>query len=194
MLEEISQKPIMDFQFHSKRFWDDFYKNQIRDNNNINWYFDLTKLKSPDFSLQNLSKDDEILIIGSGLSSTLDYLLNNDFVFVKIFDFSEELIKILKEKYKKTEWKIDFIDITAFDASELNNEFNIIIDKGCLDCILFEPKNGENKFIIALNNLLILLDDNGVIYYFSIGKLEDRVKLFDKIPKIKYKITTIDMN
>ena len=102
MLEEISIKSIMDFQFHSKRFWDDFYKNQIRDNNNINWYFDLTKLKSPDFSLQNLSKDDEILIIGSGLSSTLDYLLNNDFVFVKIFDFSEELIKILKEKYKKT--------------------------------------------------------------------------------------------
>ena len=88
----------------------------------------------------------------------------------------------------------NFIDITAFNASELNNEFNIIIDKGCLDGIISEPKNGENKFIIALNNLLILLDDNGVIYYFSIGKLEDRVKLFDKVPKIKYKITTIGMN
>ena len=27
---------------------------------------------------------------------------------------------------------------------------NVIIDKECIDCILSEPKNGENKFVTTL--------------------------------------------
>jgi hypothetical protein len=41
------------------------------------------------------------------------------------------------------------IDITDLNYS-FKNEFNIIIDKGCLDCILSDTKNGENKFIRVL--------------------------------------------
>ena len=196
MLENISQTPITYLPFHSKTFWDNFYKNQIQDNNNINWYFDLTKLQTNDFSLKNFKKDDEILLIGPGLSSTLDYLDNNNFLNVTIFDFSEELTRILSEKYNKDnkEWEIDTFDITTVNSSEYTSAFNVIIDKACLDCILSDPKNGENKFIDALNNLLILLDEEGVIYYFSNGKIEDRINLFYKVPKIKYKVSTIDMN
>jgi hypothetical protein len=196
MLENISQTPITYLPFHSKAFWDNFYKNQIQDNNNINWYFDLTKLQTNDFSLKNFKKDDEILLIGPGLSSTLDYLDNNNFLNVTIFDFSEELTRILSEKYNKDnkEWEIDTFDITTVNSSEYTSAFSVIIDKACLDCILSDPKNGENKFIDALNNLLILLDEEGVIYYFSNGKIEDRINLFYKVPKIKYKVSTIDMN
>ena len=196
MLENISQTPITYLPFHSKAFWDNFYKNQIQDNNNINWYFDLTKLQTNDFSLNNFKKDDEILLIGPGLSSTLDYLDNNNFLNVTIFDFSEELTRVLSEKYNKDnkEWEIDTFDITTVNSSEYTSAFSVIIDKACLDCILSDPKNGENKFIDALNNLLILLDEEGVIYYFSNGKIEDRINLFYKVPKIKYKVSTIDMN
>ena len=193
MLENFSQQPITYLPFHTKDFWDNFYKNHSKDGNNINWYFDLTKFHSNDFSLRNLSKEDEILIVGPGLSSTLDYLDSNGYQIITIFDFSEELTKILIEKYNK-EWEIDAFDITDINSSEMANEFNIIIDKGCLDCILSDPKNGETKFVTALTNLLILLEDEGVIYYFSNGTMEDRINLFYKVPKIKYKVATIDMN
>ena len=164
-----------------------------KNNNNINWYFDITKIKINDFSLNKLSKDEEILLIGPGLSSILDYLNNNNFDKITIFDFSEELKNIISEKYNK-EWEILCLDITTINSS-FPNEFNKIIDKGCLDCILTDTLNGEKKFIKALENLLISLDENdGVLYYFSDGKLEDRINLFYKIPKIKYKVTTIDMN
>ena len=167
MLENVpQQQPITYLPFHTKEFWDNFYKNYSQDNNNINWYFDLTKLISNDFSIRTLSKDDEILLIGPGLSSTLDYLENNGYQNVTIFDFSEELTKILTEKYNK-EWEIDPFDIIEINSSDFANAFNIIIDKGCLDCILSDPKDGETKFIKALNNLLVLLDENeGVLYYF----------------------------
>ena len=195
MLENVpQQQPITYLPFHTKEFWDNFYKNYSQDNNNINWYFDLTKLISNDFSIRTLSKDDEILLIGPGLSSTLDYLENNGYQNVTIFDFSEELTKILTEKYNK-EWEIDPFDIIEINSSDFANAFNIIIDKGCLDCILSDPKDGETKFIKALNNLLVLLDENeGVLYYFSNGTMEDRINLFYKVKNIKYKVATIDMN
>jgi hypothetical protein len=37
-------------------------------------------------------------------------------------------------------------------------------------------------------------EENGVIYYFSDGKVEDRSQLFFKINKMKYKVEIIDMN
>ena len=195
MLENaLQQQPVTYLPFHTKDFLNNFYKNNIQDNNNINWYFDLTKLQSNDFSLKKLSKEDEILLIGPGLSSTLDYLDNNGYQNITIFDFSEELTQYLIEKYNK-EWEIDPFDITDINSSEFANAFNVIIDKGCLDCTLSDPKNGEGKFITGLTNLLILLDENeGVLYYFSNGKIEDRINLFYKVPKIKYKVATIDMN
>ena len=195
MLENVpQQQPITYLPFHTKEFWDNFYRNHSLDNNNINWYFDLTKLLSNDFSIRNLSKEDEILLVGPGLSSTLDYLDNSGYQNITIFDFSEELTKILTEKYNK-EWEIDPFDIIEINSSDFANAFNVIIDKGCLDCILSDPKDGETKFIKALNNLLVLLDENeGVLYYFSNGTMEDRINLFYKVKNIKYKVATIDMN
>jgi hypothetical protein len=196
MLESVPQlQPITYLPFHNKDFWDNFYKN-LQDNSSINWYFDLTKIQLNDFSLANLKKDDEILILGAGLSSTLDYLYNNDFEIITIFDFSEELNKILTQKYQK-DWDIEPLDITILDPYQCKFDglFSVIIDKGCLDCILSDPENGEEKFVKALNNILIMLSiDKGVFYYFSNGKMEDRINLFYKVPKIKYKVATIDMN
>ena len=167
-----SQVPKTYLPFHLHTFWDSFYKNHIQqqDSSNINWYFDLTTFSTPEFSLKKFSKEDEILLVGAGLSSTLDYFDSNGFDNITIFDFSEELANILKNKY-------------------------VIIDKGCLDCILSDPKDGENKFITALTNLALWLDENnGVLYYFSNGKMEDRSQLFFKTDKIKYKGYMIDMN
>jgi hypothetical protein len=198
MLENTNQSQpqlITYLPFHSNTFWDSFYKNHIQqqDSSNINWYFDLTTYSTSEFSLKNFSKEEEILLVGPGLSSTIDYFYSNGFDKITIFDFSEELIKILKNKYNN-EWEMDPIDISEKNE-EFADSFNVIIDKGCLDCILSDPKNGEQKFITALTNLALWLDESdGVLYYFSNGKMEDRSQLFFKVDKIKYKVDIIDMN
>ena len=92
-------------------------------------------------SVWDFSKDDEILIVGAGLSSTLDYFESKEFDKISIFDFSQELIKFLQNKYNN-EWGIELHDITKKNDDCLDT-FDVIIDKGCLDCILSEPKNGE---------------------------------------------------
>ena len=198
MLENLNQSQsqlITYLPFHESSFWDTFYKNHIQqqDFSNINWYFELTSFSNSEFSLKNFTKEDEILIVGAGLSSTLDYFDYNGFENIAIYDFSEELIKILQNKYNK-DWEISRVDITE-PNNEYENAFDVIIDKGCLDCILSDPKNGEEKFIAALTNLSTWLEgNNGVLYYFSNGKMDDRSQLFVKVNKIKYKVYTIDMN
>ena len=198
MLENVNQsqpQKITYLPFHDKNFWDSFYQKHFQQNDspNINWYFDLTSYSTSEFSLKNFSKEEEILLVGVGLESTLDYLEENEFENITIFDFSEELTKFLINKYNK-EWDIETLDISKKNT-ELAGYFNVIIDKGCLDCILSDPKNGEEKYISALTNLSIWLEENdGVLYYFSNGKPEDRTQLFVKVNKIKYKVDTIDMN
>ena len=178
------------FEYHEKEFWDFFYKNRNPEVNNINWYFDITKINIENFSLNNLSKEDEILLVGAGLSSILDYFNDNDYEKITIFDFSEELVKILTDKYNK-DWAIDYYDILDINDS-FANEFNIIIDKGCLDCILTDKQHGQENFIKAFSNLMLLLNDEGTLYYFSTAK--DRDNLFNQGVKVKFKVTKIDMN
>ena len=186
--QESSSSPALEY--HEKEFWDNFYKNRNSYVHNINWYFDITKVNIDNFSLYNLSKEDEILIVGAGLSSILDYFSENDYDKITVFDFSEELVKILTDKYNK-DWAIDCYDILEINDS-FSPDYNVIIDKGCLDCILSNQKNGQENFIKAFNNLLLLLTDDGIIYYFSTAK--DREQLLNLGDKIKCKITKIDMN
>ena len=177
-------------EYYDKEFWDNFYKNRNPNMNNINWYFDITKINIENFSLDNLSKEEDILLLGPGLSSILDYFDNNGYEKITIFDFSEELVKILTEKYKK-DWIIDCYNILEINDSIVGN-YNIIIDKGCLDCVISEPKNGQNNFIKAFNNLMLILNDDGIFYYFSTSN--DRGNLFQLGTKINYEITKIDLN
>ena len=191
MNENNNNNSITYLPFHSKQFWNQFYRKRGKEI--INWYFDITKLDIPEFSLKNITKEEEVLIIGSGNSSILSYFASNNYDKITIFDFSSELINILKDKYKNTNF--DFQEIDIIDTDNSNEDiFDVVIDKGCLDCILSDSKKPEEKFVNALNNILMSMVENGVFYYFSYAKVEDRINLFYKIQGIRYKMTTIDMN
>ena len=100
MNENNNNNSITYLPFHSKQFWNQFYRKRGKEI--INWYFDITKLDIPEFSLKNITKEEEVLIIGSGNSSILSYFATNNYDKITIFDFSSELINILKDKYKNT--------------------------------------------------------------------------------------------
>ena len=189
--EEDSNNSIApSFEFHDREFWENIYKNRNPKVNNINWYFDITKINIDNFSLNLISKEDEILLVGPGLSSILDYFHNKDYKKITIYDFSETLIQYLCEKYSK-DWEIDCYDILDTNDS-FGENYNIIIDKGCLDCIISEPKKGQQNFIKAFNNLMSFLSEDGIFYYFSTAS--DRENLFQLSSKINCEITKIDMN
>ena len=187
--EDEPNNPSLDF--YDKEFWDNFYKNRNPKVNNINWYFDITKINIDNFSLNLISKDDDILLVGPGLSSILDFFYDNNYKKITIIDFSERLIQFLNEKYSE-DWIIDCYDILDLNDYSYDKDYNIIIDKGCLDCIISEPKNGQENFIKAFKNLMSLLNEDGIFYYFSTAN--DRENLFQLSSKIKCEITKIDMN
>ena len=185
------QSNIPPLEFYSREFWDNFYLNRNPNVNNINWYFDITKINMDNFSLDLISKDDDILLLGPGLSSILDYFYDNDYKKISIIDFSEQLIQILSEKYSE-DWMIDCYDILDINDESLVKDYNVIIDKGCLDCIISEPKNGQKNFIKAFKNIMELLNEDGIFFYFSTAY--DRENLFHPSSKINCEITKIDMN
>ena len=180
--------------FHQKSFWEDFYKNKV--NETINWYFDITKIDLPDFSVKDLSKEDEYLILGPGNSSLLDYFNDNDYQNVTAIDFSQTLVNSLAEKYKnrEKEWEFTAEDILKLDKKMYEGNFDVVIDKGCIDCMLSAPKNAEENFSNAISFVISSLIDKGCFYYFSYGKPEERINLFYSIPRIKLKMEVIDMN
>lgn len=181
--------------FHQKEFWEDFYTKKCTKGETINWYFDITKLDIPEFSLKNLSQQDEILIIGPGTSSIVDYLFENGFEGVTLVDFSEAVMNNIKLKYKERDsWGLETINILNVDKTIYKDVFSVVIDKGCIDCMLSDPKNAEENFIEAMNIVKDSLTQEGVFYYFSYGKLEERVNLLFKVQGIKYRVAVIDMN
>lgn len=178
--------------FHLSKFWNDFYTSKGIET--FNWYFDLTKLEIPEFNYKQWSKESELLLIGSGTSSFLDYLNSKDIETVTLIDFSTVLVEKLKDKYPK--WEIIGGDISnneeTTDLSE--DSFDYIIDKGCLDCLLSDPDKAEERFITAMNRIVRSLEPEGVFFYFSTGKPEERANLLFKIKSIKYQISVIDLN
>ena len=116
-------EPIIEFpDFHSPTFWNIFYKGKTQDN--INFYFDLTKIRLDNFSFSTIGTEDTILILGPGTSSTINFLDEKNYQYVDMVDFSEEVVQILSAKYStKPDWTIAVDNIIAPEKF-LKTEFN----------------------------------------------------------------------
>ncbi len=77
-----------------------------------------------------------------------------------------------------------------------SNFYDIIIDKGCLDCILSEPNQeiSEEKFISSLKEInKMMLSDNGKFYYFSSSKPDRKIGYLSAVFNGKIEIEEISM-
>jgi hypothetical protein len=57
------------------------------------------------------------------------------------------------------------------------NFYDKVIDKGCLDCIMTNPKNPEENFKTCLQEIFRSMKINGVFYYISTSKPDKRISL-----------------
>ena len=87
--------------FHTEKYWDTFYKENL--SLQYDWYFELNLLKTNNFDLKNLNQESEILLLGIGNSSLLDFFIKNKFNYITSLDFSPIIINYLKIKYENIE-------------------------------------------------------------------------------------------
>ena len=171
--------------YYESSFWDEFYTSHK--NEQIDWFFDFNSLKLNEFKISTIKKKDNILLLGVGLSSISDILYKNEYENVDIIDFSKEVYNYLKSKYENYKnWDIFLKNITEINQNDFNNSYDVIIDKGCIDCILTDPSNGESKFMNTLKKITKFLKIKGKFYYFSYSDFSDRINYFYDIPNIKY--------
>ncbi len=78
-------------------YWNDFYK--VNGFDLPDWYFNFEKIK-PEI-IKKWDPDSEILIIGVGVSSILNHLIENKFSYVTVLDYSPPLIEYLRKKYSQ---------------------------------------------------------------------------------------------
>jgi hypothetical protein len=89
--------------FHSKAYWEDYYINYNNLNQLDDWYFDIHFYQSNMFNINKWDKHSEIIILGTGNSKIVDYLLSKKFPHVSLIDFSPYLIDWLKNRYENRE-------------------------------------------------------------------------------------------
>lgn len=85
------------FNFSSQSFWDAYYKRTDFKTND--WYLQIEKIPLKKFNFSKYTSESEILMVGIGTSSIIDYLIECGYKKVIFVDFCEDLINYLSDKY-----------------------------------------------------------------------------------------------
>ena len=99
------------------------------------------------------------------------------FTQITNLDYSTTAMKIMNERYKELDYKIEYLNMNLNDIKNLkSSEYNVIIDKGTLDSILC----GENSLPLISNmmkEIFRILAPEGYYFCISYGD-EDHRKTF----------------
>ena len=88
-------------------YWNEFYASNGFENL-PEWYYDFQKINNDEINKWNTNS--EILIVGIGTSSIIEFLSSKKFPYVTILDYSEPVIELHKTKYELEfdEWDCNF--------------------------------------------------------------------------------------
>ncbi len=88
---------LSNLNFSNDKFWNKYYANNKYAT--VDWYFKLQDVELKLFKLSSVPIDSEILILGCGTSSIIDYFLEKKYSRIIYVDFCSNLIDFLTEKY-----------------------------------------------------------------------------------------------
>lgn len=75
--------------------------------------------------------------IGCGTSPVSEELYKEGYKNITNVDYSENCIKIMSERYQGYDDSFSFAVCNVLDMQAFKDQsFDVVIDKGCLDCIL----------------------------------------------------------
>jgi SAM-dependent methyltransferase len=115
----------------TKAHWDEIYTAKAV--NEVSWYQDKPELSLQLISGSGVSKDDDVIDIGGGASTLVDFLLADGFSKVTVLDVSSVALdhakNRLKEKASLVQWEV--ADVTLFDKQG-PNQFSLWHDRAVL--------------------------------------------------------------
>ena len=136
-----------------------------------------------------LKKEDLVLNLGCGTSRLAEEMYDDGFERVISIDFSATAVKIMSDKcrHKRDEFKYVKMDAKKIEFEE-GYSFDLVIDKGTLDCILC-GEGSVNNVKTTLKQIYNVLNHRGVFFCVSHGAPDRRLHYL-KNPEFKWEIKT----
>ena len=151
--------------YQNAEYWDNRYSSRPEP---FDWLQTLPALQTLLFKYIN--KNDNILHIGCGNSRLPETLSDEGYEKITNIDFSQKVIEQISERYQKYYPKMKFKVMDILNMKEFEeNSFEIVIDKGALDCILCGGKSKDN-FEKALSEIYRILCPGGKYIMISFNK------------------------
>lgn len=125
-------------QFGKPAFWDERYMERKEA---FDWYQTWSGIK--DIITQYIKPGAKILNVGCGNSRMSEEMYAEGYTDITNIDISPYVIEDMREKYAETDMVFDVMDVKNMHYDD--EEFDTVIDKGLLDCILC----GDRSSIMA---------------------------------------------
>jgi ubiquinone/menaquinone biosynthesis C-methylase UbiE len=158
-IEEVNKK--------NEKFWnEEFSKENFIE---YDWFLEYEGLKET-FS-QIMKKSDIILQIGCGTSNLTPDMNKDGYEDITNIDISEVAIKRMSSKYAEIpnlKWVVGNLTNLQFEKEK----FDVVLDKGVLDSILFRNKEKDSAMIgpVIISEVMRVLKENGKFVVITMRK------------------------
>eukprot|EP00472_Partenskyella_glossopodia_P006339 CAMPEP_0197524116 /NCGR_PEP_ID=MMETSP1318-20131121/8882_1 /TAXON_ID=552666 /ORGANISM="Partenskyella glossopodia, Strain RCC365" /LENGTH=217 /DNA_ID=CAMNT_0043076995 /DNA_START=83 /DNA_END=736 /DNA_ORIENTATION=+ len=166
----------MAFSLNNEESWQDYYGAwSVKENGFREWYLDLDIVIEAleKYTPQTFQKSKRILHSGTG-TSELPFLLRKAGYERQVgIDFSQSCISSLNALVTTESQSLNFSKMDVKDLDFKDDEFDLIIDKGTLDCVMLNDEK-EVGIVSYLKECHRVLKPGGQLAVFSLYGPRDR--------------------
>ncbi|GMI43884.1 hypothetical protein TrCOL_g9132 [Triparma columacea] len=179
-IERLRKEHIRVEPYGEPTYWDERYENYRREhgqNFSFDWYVDPKKI-APILELHIGIENDrgkKIMIFGCGNSKLSEVLYDLGYRSITSVDTSTVVVSQMQYRYKNREG-MDFMvaDVMKMDMFP-DRSFDIVIDKGCLDCIYCSYSSIDNAKLAYAEAWRLLKPGTGKYISISYGTTDSRM-------------------
>lgn len=139
--------------FYELKYWDDWYESHTE---LFDWYVQLPVFFT--HIQKHFHPDKNILVLGAGVSRLPYQLYDLGYKNVTCIDFSAGAKKNMEGELRKRPGMVYIVrDVAELNKSLFDHLFDIVIDKGLLDCLLtnsFEPLTAMKQAIETVYQIM----------------------------------------
>lgn len=168
--------------YGNKYYWEARYRH---DSTPLEWYHNNKAFNEIFEELVN--KQMKVLVIGNGNSELPVYLQEKGVEQIEAIDFSSFITKQMKKAHKDKEG-ITFKEMDVREMKYPAGEFMSILDKGCLDCVMYLGIEQVNQ---ALSEISRVLKKRGVYICITTHREQVMRKILDNPAGLLLELETV---